>query len=143
MNLIDPNTVTPEVLRRAVSLYCAAVHPGSCPYFFDDGDNDMGIDGRFNLSMLGRFIEEAIVLDAITTLKPSCDISQVERIVRLQMSVERSRPEYERFITALSSALALNRVRTEALIRPIVRTLGADHTFPATAVKQETNVTTP
>ena len=126
MNLIDPHTITPEVLRRAVDLYCESVHPAHCPFHWNDGENDMGLDGRFNLSALGRFIEEAVVLDAITGLKSSSDIAQIERIVRLQFSVERTRLEYDRFIKAFSLALALDVVQAEALIRPITRAMTAE-----------------
>lgn len=121
MNLIDPHSITPEVLRRAVELYCADIHPATRPYHWTDDDNEMGLDGRFNLSLLGRCIEEAILLDAVTHLKASSAISKIERVVRRQMTVEHSRLEYDRFIKALATALGKSVGETEAFIRPIRR----------------------
>ena len=116
MNLLDPTTITPEVIRRALILYQAEVRPGARPFLFEDGGNDLGIDGRFNLSMLGRFLEEALLLDACALLKPDCDVEDLERIVRSYAETEHTRAEHERFMAALKTALGMKRHEVQGFI---------------------------
>lgn len=116
MNLLEPNHITPDVLRRAFALYRDTQMPMNAPHVWEEDDYDLGLDGRFNLSLLGRYIEEAYRLDVIARLKPEAHPEQIEPVIRLFVAFERSGVETERFVKAMKCALGLKRHQVDALI---------------------------
>lgn len=129
MNLLDPNHITPEVLRRAFGFYQDAVHPALAPHIWEEDDYDIGLDGRFNLSLLGRYIEEAYCLDCVAKLKPDAPAGEIETVIHLFFKHERTGFEADRFILALKSALALKRHQIDRLIKIVGRKACSDLTI--------------
>ena len=119
MNLLDPTHITPEVLRRAFSFYRDSIHPAHAPHVWEEDDHDVGLDGRFNLSLLGRYIEEAYCLDCVAKLKPGAPADEIEAIIRMFGSREHTGFETDRFVVAMKCALGLKRHEVDRLMREV------------------------
>lgn len=128
MNLLDPNHLTPDVLRRAFALYRDTQMPMGAPHVWEEDDHDIGLDGRFNLSLLGRYIEESYRLDVIARLKPDAHPEQIEPVIRLFVAFERSGIETERFVQAMKCALGLKRHQVDALIKRVGQSVAEENT---------------
>lgn len=128
MNLLDPTYITPEVLRRAFALYRDAVLPARAPHVWEDDDHDIGLDGRFNLSLLGRYIEECYRLDCVARLKPTASAQDIEAVLRLHVAHERTSMESDRFVRAMKAALGLKRCQVEALAQAVGKRVCAERT---------------
>lgn len=126
MNLLDPEYLKPDVLRRAFELYCDGLHPASAPYIWEEDTHDIGLDGRFNLSLLGRYIEEAFRLDQIAKLKPTAHAGEIESILLGYCAEPRSCLEEARFIAAVKGALALAPHEVRLVVRVLKAPLQRD-----------------
>ncbi|UTC28819.1 hypothetical protein MARCHEWKA_03070 [Brevundimonas phage vB_BpoS-Marchewka] len=129
MNLLDPTHITPEVLRRAFALYGDSVHPAHAPHVWEEDDHDIGLDGRFNLSLLGRYIEECYRLDCVARLKPTASAEEIEIVIRLYVASERSGVEFDRFVRAMKCALDLKRHEVEALVKAVGQKVCTENTI--------------
>lgn len=129
MNLLDPTHISPEVLRRAFALYRDTVLPARAPHVWEEDDHDIGLDGRFNLSLLGRYIEESYRLDLIARLKPDASAEDIEEVVRLYGEHERTGFETDRFVRAMKVALGLKRHQVEALVKAVGKKVCAEKTI--------------